>query len=292
MSAGAPACRASRTASVAAPSSIPPSTSPRRRCAAPTASRSSRSSPPTRRSREAGWDEELPYDADRIGCLIGTGIGGIGTLEHGKETLMEKGAERRLAAGRPADDGQRRRRRRGHAPRAPRPVLLDPVRLRGGRALDRRGRPHDPDRRRRRGRHRRLGGRADAARHRRLRGARRAVGQGHLAPVRRPARRLRDGRGRRGADPRGRREGPRARRHDPRPDRRLRRQLGRPPPDRPAPGRRRRRAGDAARARGRGLRPAGRRVRQRARHLDAAQRPRGDRRDQGRCSATTSRSPR
>jgi 3-oxoacyl-[acyl-carrier-protein] synthase II len=44
--------------------------------------------------REAGWDEELPYDADRIGCLIGTGIGGIGTLEHGKETLMEKGAGR------------------------------------------------------------------------------------------------------------------------------------------------------------------------------------------------------
>jgi 3-oxoacyl-[acyl-carrier-protein] synthase II len=42
--------------------------------------------------REAGWDEELPYDADRIGCLIGTGIGGIGTLEHGKEVLMEKGA--------------------------------------------------------------------------------------------------------------------------------------------------------------------------------------------------------
>jgi 3-oxoacyl-[acyl-carrier-protein] synthase II len=44
--------------------------------------------------QEAGWDEELPYDADRIGCLIGTGIGGIGTLELGKETLMEKGAGR------------------------------------------------------------------------------------------------------------------------------------------------------------------------------------------------------
>jgi len=41
--------------------------------------------------REAGWDEELPYDPDRIGCLIGTGIGGIGTLELGKENLIEKG---------------------------------------------------------------------------------------------------------------------------------------------------------------------------------------------------------
>jgi len=41
--------------------------------------------------REAGWDGELPYDPARIGCLIGTGIGGIGTLEHGKEQLMEKG---------------------------------------------------------------------------------------------------------------------------------------------------------------------------------------------------------
>jgi 3-oxoacyl-[acyl-carrier-protein] synthase II len=43
--------------------------------------------------REAGWEDgDLPYDPDRIGCLIGTGIGGIGTLEHGKEVLLEKGA--------------------------------------------------------------------------------------------------------------------------------------------------------------------------------------------------------
>jgi 3-oxoacyl-[acyl-carrier-protein] synthase II len=42
---------------------------------------------------EAGWEDgDLPYDPDRIGCLIGTGIGGIGTLEHGKEVLLEKGA--------------------------------------------------------------------------------------------------------------------------------------------------------------------------------------------------------
>jgi 3-oxoacyl-[acyl-carrier-protein] synthase II len=43
---------------------------------------------------EAGWDSEKPYDPVRIGCVIGTGIGGIGTLEHGKEVLMEKGPEK------------------------------------------------------------------------------------------------------------------------------------------------------------------------------------------------------
>jgi 3-oxoacyl-[acyl-carrier-protein] synthase II len=43
---------------------------------------------------EAGWEinGEKPYDSDRIGTIIGTGIGGIGTLEHGKEVLIEKGA--------------------------------------------------------------------------------------------------------------------------------------------------------------------------------------------------------
>jgi len=41
---------------------------------------------------QAGWDrEELPYVRDRIGCVFGTGIGGIGTLERGKEILLEKG---------------------------------------------------------------------------------------------------------------------------------------------------------------------------------------------------------
>jgi 3-oxoacyl-[acyl-carrier-protein] synthase II len=44
---------------------------------------------------EAGWDgDEHPYPATRIGCIVGTGIGGIGTLEHGKEVLLEKGADK------------------------------------------------------------------------------------------------------------------------------------------------------------------------------------------------------
>ncbi|MGI9099911.1 MAG: beta-ketoacyl-[acyl-carrier-protein] synthase family protein [Solirubrobacteraceae bacterium] len=41
---------------------------------------------------EAGWSRgDLPYDADRIGVVVGTGIGGIGTLEHGKEAFTEHG---------------------------------------------------------------------------------------------------------------------------------------------------------------------------------------------------------
>jgi 3-oxoacyl-[acyl-carrier-protein] synthase II len=40
---------------------------------------------------EAGWSDELPYDPDRVATLIGTGIGGIGTLEANHKLLLEKG---------------------------------------------------------------------------------------------------------------------------------------------------------------------------------------------------------
>jgi 3-oxoacyl-[acyl-carrier-protein] synthase II len=41
---------------------------------------------------QAGWDrQDLPYDPTRVGCVLGTGIGGIGTLERGKEILIEQG---------------------------------------------------------------------------------------------------------------------------------------------------------------------------------------------------------
>src|SRR5215217_5988213 len=43
---------------------------------------------------EAGWKDELPYEAERIASILGTGIGGIGTLERGKEILMEEGAKK------------------------------------------------------------------------------------------------------------------------------------------------------------------------------------------------------
>ena len=42
---------------------------------------------------DAGWEEELPYDARRVGCVLGTGIGGISTLVDGQDTLRERGAD-------------------------------------------------------------------------------------------------------------------------------------------------------------------------------------------------------
>jgi 3-oxoacyl-[acyl-carrier-protein] synthase II len=43
---------------------------------------------------DAGWDAEGPYDPARIGCVLGTGIGGIETLEDNHDTLRDRGAER------------------------------------------------------------------------------------------------------------------------------------------------------------------------------------------------------
>ena len=42
---------------------------------------------------EAGWAGELPYDPEWIGCVLGTGIGGIGTLEDNHDLLRDTGAE-------------------------------------------------------------------------------------------------------------------------------------------------------------------------------------------------------
>jgi 3-oxoacyl-[acyl-carrier-protein] synthase II len=41
--------------------------------------------------KEAGWDGELPYEAARVGSIIGTGIGGIETLTHNHQVLLEQG---------------------------------------------------------------------------------------------------------------------------------------------------------------------------------------------------------
>ena len=42
---------------------------------------------------DAGWEQELPYGPERVGCVVGTGIGGISTVIDGQDTLRERGAE-------------------------------------------------------------------------------------------------------------------------------------------------------------------------------------------------------
>jgi 3-oxoacyl-[acyl-carrier-protein] synthase II len=43
---------------------------------------------------DAGWEDGPPGDHDRAACVIGTGIGGIGTLETQHIVMQEQGAER------------------------------------------------------------------------------------------------------------------------------------------------------------------------------------------------------
>jgi 3-oxoacyl-[acyl-carrier-protein] synthase II len=40
---------------------------------------------------EAGWNGGSPYSTERVGCVIGTGIGGIATLEKQARNCMERG---------------------------------------------------------------------------------------------------------------------------------------------------------------------------------------------------------
>ncbi len=43
---------------------------------------------------DAGWQDELPYPAEEVGTIIGTGIGGIGTIESNDRMLIEHGPKR------------------------------------------------------------------------------------------------------------------------------------------------------------------------------------------------------
>jgi 3-oxoacyl-[acyl-carrier-protein] synthase II len=52
--------------------------------------------------RQAGWAEELPYDPLRTGCVLSTGIGGLGTVESQHDVLREKGAKMLSPIGIPA----------------------------------------------------------------------------------------------------------------------------------------------------------------------------------------------
>ena len=40
---------------------------------------------------DAGWEDGLPYDPELIGCVLGTGIGGIATLENNHDQLRDEG---------------------------------------------------------------------------------------------------------------------------------------------------------------------------------------------------------
>ena len=40
---------------------------------------------------QAGWEGEQPYPGDRVGCVVGTGIGGIGTIEAQHDILRDRG---------------------------------------------------------------------------------------------------------------------------------------------------------------------------------------------------------
>ena len=39
----------------------------------------------------AGWSDELPYPSDRVGCVLATGIGGLGSLEGQHDNLRDSG---------------------------------------------------------------------------------------------------------------------------------------------------------------------------------------------------------
>ncbi len=43
--------------------------------------------------QSAGWDPEKPYDPSRVGSVIGTGIGGLGSFETQQDILRERGAK-------------------------------------------------------------------------------------------------------------------------------------------------------------------------------------------------------
>ena len=163
---------------------------------------------------QAGWSDGLPYDPMRIGCVIATGIGGIETVESQHDVMRDRGAKMVSPLGIPQ-----------YMPNAAAAALSMTYGLQGqmygvvsacssgahaiGSAM-RMIQYGDADR----GDRRRLRGDADRVRVRLLSLDAGAVSDRHVAPVRRAARRLRDGRGRGHDRARGARGGqaPRARR--------------------------------------------------------------------------------
>ena len=158
---------------------------------------------------DAGWDHELPAPSERVGCVLGIGIGGLATMADGQDAVRERGeaAVSPLAVPRMMSNA---------APAwiSMRFGLEGPTQsvgtacASGANALGCALRMLQVGRSGRR-RRRRLRGHAHTTRPWRLRGARRPLGERHLTAVRRETRRVRAGGG--GRDPRARAPGRRAR---------------------------------------------------------------------------------
>ncbi len=143
---------------------------------------------------DAGWEaDEPPYDPASAGCVIGSGIGGMSTFEGSCETLRTRGPERvspltiPLLMGNAATGLLSMR----HGLRGPAFGVMSAC-ASGAHAIGTAVRMISCRRCRCRGRRRRRG-HPHAAGRGRLRGHGRDVGRGHLAPVRRPPRRICDG---------------------------------------------------------------------------------------------------
>jgi len=50
---------------------------------------------------QAGWTDQLPYPRERIGCVLGSGIGGIETIQENAFILRDNGPEKTLLAASP-----------------------------------------------------------------------------------------------------------------------------------------------------------------------------------------------
>ena len=166
---------------------------------------------------DAGWSADPPIDPGRVGCVIGTGIGGLGSLEDPEGRAPRSGSRAvsplsvPLMMGNAAAAAVAMR----HGLRGPSYGVVSACAA--GVACDRDGRPADPLRRGRDRRHRRGGGDADAAGPGVVRGDGRALATRDLTALRCRARRLRDGGGRRRDRARVRGRRPRAGRPRPRP---------------------------------------------------------------------------
>ena len=182
---------------------------------------------------EAGWDDELPYDADRSAASSAPASAASARSRTPQDAAASRARSKVSPLVDPADDGQRRRRgacrcatgSRGQSSATCRPAR--PARTRSARP-PRMIQSGDADAVVTGGSEAALTPLATAAF-----GALDALSDDrHLAPVRRPPRRLRDGRGRRVLVLEDAEQAARARRDDPRRRARLRRDLGRLPPDR------------------------------------------------------------